>query len=264
MEDRKAGLRAPAEAHGVGVGKGGGDHPLPVFETLHRAEPVAKLGGFFKAELRSRLLHLLAKLLHQLPALAVEDEGHLHHAAAVVLGAAVSETPARAGAHVVVEAGPLLPDVAREFAGAVRQQQGLRDRGDDVAGLAPAAEGAEVARPVLPRAALDRERGVLLPHVKADEGIALVVLEEDVVVGLVPLDEGVFEHEGLKLAPRDDDVEVPHLVHHGGDLRQVLAVEIARDAVFELLGLADVDDLIVLVKHDVHARQQRQAVCLVS
>ena len=83
-------------------------------------------------------------------------------------------------------------------------------------------------------------------------------------MGLVALDGGVFQHQGLKLAARDDDVEVAHLVHHGCDLWQVLAVEVARDAVFELFGLADVDDLIVLVEHDVHARQQRQTVCLVG
>ena len=83
-------------------------------------------------------------------------------------------------------------------------------------------------------------------------------------MGLVALDEGVFQHEGLKLAARDNDIEVAHLVHHGGDLGQVLAVEVARDAVFELFGLSDVNDLVVLVEHDVHARQQRQTVCLVG
>ena len=76
-------------------------------------------------------------------------------------------------------------------------------------------------------------------------------------MGLVPLDEGVFQHQGLKLTLGDDDVEVRHLFHHGRHLGQVFPVEIAADPVFQLLGLAHVDDLALLVEHDVHARQQR-------
>ena len=83
-------------------------------------------------------------------------------------------------------------------------------------------------------------------------------------MGLVALDEGVFQNQGFKLAPGDDDVEIAHLVHHGGDLGQMLPVEIACDAVFELFGFAHIDDLPLLVEHDVHARQQRQSVGLVG
>ena len=79
-------------------------------------------------------------------------------------------------------------------------------------------------------------------------------------MGLMALDEGVFQHQSLQLTAGDDDVEVPHFLHHGGHLRQMLAVEIAADPVFELLRLADVDDLVMLVQHDVHARQQREMI----
>ena len=82
-------------------------------------------------------------------------------------------------------------------------------------------------------------------------------------MGLVALDEGVFQHQRFKLAARDDDVKIRHLLHHGRHLGQMLAVEIAGDAVFELFGLADIDDLIVFIEHDVHAGQQRQAVGLI-
>ena len=83
-------------------------------------------------------------------------------------------------------------------------------------------------------------------------------------MGLVPLDEGVFQHKGLKLTPGDNDVEVAHLIHHGGHLGQVIPVKIAADTVFQFFGLADIDNLAVLVQHDVHAGQQREAVCLVG
>ena len=77
---------------------------------------------------------------------------------------------------MIVEAGPLLADVARELPRAGGQQQGFADRVYDVPRLRPSAEGAEIARPVLGVAVRERERGVLAARVEADVGIALVVL----------------------------------------------------------------------------------------
>lgn len=76
------------------------------------------------------------------------------------------------------------------------------------------------------------------------------------VFGFVQLDERVFEHERFELGLHDDDIEIRNVRNHGRHLRQVLAAKIARDAVFERFRLADIDDLAVLVEHDVHARQQ--------
>jgi hypothetical protein len=78
----------------------------------------------------------------------------------------------------------------------------------------------------------------------------------------VQLDERVFEHERLEFGLHDNDIEIRNVRDHGRHLRQVLTAKIARDAVFERFRLADVDDLAVLVKHDVHARQQREHIGL--
>ena len=40
----------------------------------------------------------------------------------------------------------------------------------------------------------------------------------------------------------------------------MLAAEVADDAVFQPLGLADVDDLALFVEHDIHARKLRQII----
>ena len=264
MQHRKAALGPAHKANGVGVGEGGGDDALFVGKALDSAQSVAQLGGPLKAQFFRRLFHLSAQIFDQLPALAVEDQGSLHHAAAVILRVAVAEAPAGACAHVIVETGPLFADIPRKLAGAVRQQQGFGDRGDDVPRLAPAAEGAEVFCPVLASAALDRHGRVFLPHIEADKRIALVVLEQDVVMGFVPLDERIFQYQSFKLAACDNDVEVPHLIHHGGNLGKMFSMEITRDTVLELFGFADIDNLALLVEHDVHARQQRQPVCLVG
>ena len=74
----------------------------------------------------------------------------------------------------------------------------------------------------------------------------------------MPLDERIFQDQGFEFAGGNNHLKVGHFFNHGRDLREVLAVEITAHAVFELLGLADVDHLAVLVEHDIHARQQRQ------
>ena len=77
---------------------------------------------------------------------------------------------------------------------------------------------------------------------------------------LVALDERVFQHERFKFRLGNDDVEVVHVRDHRRDLRQMVAAEIARHAVFECLSLADVDHLAGSVQHNIDARQKRQAV----
>ena len=127
----------------------------------------------------------------------------------------------------------------------------------------PPAEGAEVPGPVLGDAVGEGEAGVGLVR-EADEGVALVVLQEDVVAGHVPLDEGVLQHQGLELALDEDGVEVVHLGHHGPGLLRVGRglLEVLAHPVAELLGLAHVDDLTGLIHHQVDPRLQRQGVGL--
>ena len=78
----------------------------------------------------------------------------------------------------------------------------------------------------------------------------------------MPLDEGIFQDQGLKLAVGNDDVKVVDLGHHGpglfgvgGQIGKILA-----HPVFQGLGLAHIDDLALGVLHDVYARLEGQAV----
>ena len=176
VQHGEAAFSPPAEADGIGIGKGGGNDPLAVGEIFHRPQPVPQFGGLFKAQLLRRLLHLTAQVLQQLAALALQDQGRLAHAAAIFLAAAVLQAPAQAGAHMVIETGSLLADVPGELPGAVRQQQSLADGADHILGLAPAAERAIIPGAVLGGPVGKAHAGVLLPHIQADEGIALVVL----------------------------------------------------------------------------------------
>ena len=260
MQYREAALRAALETDRVGVRKGRGDHALLVRERLDRADAVAQRGGLLEAKLLRRLLHSAAQSFDQFRALSFQDQRGLFDAAAVVLLRHVLETPSGAAAHLILQTGPVLADITREFPRAVRQQQGLADRGDDLARLIAPAERAVIARSILRSAAGERQLRIGTLKIDADEGITLVVLEQDIVVRPVALDQRVFQHERFEFAVSDDHVEIAHLVDHRRHLRQMLAAEVADDAVFQPLGLADVDDLALFVEHDIHARKLRQII----
>ena len=192
-----------------------------------------------------------------------EQRDRLLDAAAVLRRVRLAAAEAVAAAHVVVETGALLADVAREGARAGGQAEGRADRVHGGAGLAARPEGAEVARAVVRRFVGEREARVL-PRRKADEGVALIVLEQNVVARLVLLDEGVFEDQRLELARNEDGVEPVDLRDHAAGLFVVARaeLEILADAVFELLRLADVDDLTARVHHQIDAGGERKVVRL--
>ena len=160
-----------------------------------------------------------------------------------------------------VQAGPLRPDIPGEAPGAGGQPQGREHRVQSLAGLIPAAKGAEVPGTVLGHLVDHGKAGILLPG-QPHKGIALVVLQQDVILGAVALDQGVFQHQGLKLTGDEDGIEVVHLGHHlpglGGVAGAVL--KILADPVLQLLGLAHINDLTGLVHHQVNAWRQGQVV----
>ena len=148
-------------------------------------------------------------------------------------------------------------------AGAGGQTQGGKHRVQGLPGLIPAAEGAEVPGGVIGVAVGQGKAGIRLPG-KAHKGIALVVLEEDVVFGAVALDEGVFQHQRLKLTGDENRVEMIHLGDHLPGLGRVRGalLKILAHPVFQLLRLAHIDHFPGLVHHEVHAGHQRQIIGL--
>ena len=101
-------------------------------------------------------------------------------------------------------------------------------------------------------------RPLLLGHF--DIAVALVVLQQDVVLRGVGLDLAGFQHQRLELALADDDIErigvgdhLADLVIMGHTLPEILAHPDAQP-----LGLADIDDGVAFVPDDIHPRQKRQ------
>ena len=259
-----AGSLPPVESHYVGIRQGRGHHLLPLAQKFDGTVAVPQLGGLLKAQLLRRAGHLRLELLAHLLKFPLQQAHGLIHRLPVTslvhAGAAVTV----ALAHMVVQAGALPADVPRELLMAGGQPQGQPQRVDDALGGAPAAIRPKIARPVLRRAVGQREFGVILFHRQADIRIALVVLQQDVVAGHVPLDKGVLQHQCLELAGDEDGVEAVHLRHHVPRLGGVggAVLEILAHPVFQLLGLAHVDDPACFIHHQIDARRQWQVVGL--
>ena len=165
-----------------------------------------------------------------------------------------------AAAEVLVEARAVLADVAREYPRTGLEVERFADRVDGAARGHAARVGAEVPRPVLRRLGNHGKRRVGRVRVQPDIGIALVVLEQDVVLGLIFFDHRVLEHQRLELGFGHNDVEIVNaadqLPRFG--IQPFGRLKIVGNAVAEQLCLADIDHLTGLVLVQVYARLHGQ------
>src|SRR5690606_313785 len=107
-------------------------------------------------------------------------------------------------------------------------------------------ERAEVAGPVVLANPSELKAGPAFLRVDLDEEEALVVAEDDIVLGAVFLDQLSFQEDRLGLVADDVVLEIPDAGDEGPGfvLRQSLSGggEVMRQAFAEVPRLADVDD----------------------
>ena len=254
------GIRAPY----VGIGADTGDDPLLLAQHRQGLDLIPQGGGRLEVQRLRRGGHFLRQLSGDGAQPPLQQGCGLRHAAAVLLPVRLTPAKAVAPTHVEVQAGALLADVPRKPAGAGGQPQGGAYGVQRQPRFVPPAEGSVVPRAVIGGAVHQRKPGIARFFIQPHKGIALVVLQENVIPGLVPLDEGVFQHQRLELRADDDGVEPVHMRHHhlcflvvAGGVLKILA-----DAVFQFFGLAHIDDLPGLVHHQIDTGQQGQLVGL--
>ena len=122
------------------------------------------------------------------------------------------------------------------------------------------AVGAQIARAVAHHVA-GREYARERLGGNADEGILLVVLEQDIVARFEGLDLGGLEYEGLLLGLGDDALEVGDAAHQRLELAAPVVrplLEIRTHPAAETLGLAYVYGFAVPVLHQINAGLGRQ------
>ena len=285
--DEDAGSRdglLAVEADEIDVHIGGEHDLLAHIEGGERLDPVLEAPCPLEVELVCRLMHLVGELVHDVRALALQEPLHLAHVLGVVDRIDGADADAGSLPHVVVEAGPSLlreeevRDLEVVWMGledalcplpldAVRRAD-RHDLAQGIHGLAGCMRigiGPEIAGPLpVPLAGvLDGREGIGFGD--CDIGVGLVVLEVDVVVGVVLGDEVALEHEGLVFVVDDDVVERAHLLHHQGDLLAVIGqVRVLPHAVAEVLRLPDIDDGPLGIFPEVASRFGRDLLHLLS
>ena len=91
-----------------------------------------------------------------------------------------------------------------------------------------------------------------------DEGIRLVVLEHDIVLGLVLLDEVDLKKQGLNIGLGDDKLKIYNLRYQRFRLGIVAPSKIGPHPIAKIFGLPHIDDGTVLIFVNVTARTRRQ------
>ena len=117
--------------------------------------------------------------------------------------------------------------------------------------------GAEIETAILFDLARDDETGIALIG-NLDEGIGLVVLEHDIVLGLVLLDEIDLKKQGLNIGLGDDKLKIHNLRYQGFGLSIVAPSKIGPHPIAKILSLPNIDDGSVLIFVNVTARTRRQ------
>ena len=254
--------RLPADlvpGHDVGVVQAVGvDHGRPL-HVREAADPVAQGGGAFELETlggglhlgRQRPLHVTGLATQKLPRLVDQVTVLLLRHAADAGGAAALDLVQQTRAAAVVEHRVL----ARP-----QQEHALHGR-HRLVHCPHAGERAVIAAFARPAAAVLGDLRKLVILGQHQPRVGFIVTQNDVEAGLEPLDKVCLEQEGLGLRMRGDDLHRRRFVHHAaqalglpGELR------VAINALFEALGLADVERLALFIEHAIDAGRERHGV----
>ena len=99
------------------------------------------------------------------------------------------------------------------------------------------------------------EETVVAVVAQKNERIGFVVPQQNIVLGLMLLDQVVLEDQRLRFGMRDGKLDGTDMAHQGsGLLAARIAPKIGAQTFGEILGLADVQDAACLIQHPIHTR----------
>ena len=176
-------------AHHIGMGHGAGCHQLLLSQVFNGQQTIPQQSRPFKLQRFCRGFHLPPQVIGHGLVLPLQEQDHLLHGGTVCLGGLAQLTPTVTVVHVVVEARAALAHVPREYLAAARQMKGQPQCIHQLIGHGSPAIGAEVIRAVAGDLADQLHHRVFCPAVDAQIRVALVVLQEDIVFGHMPLDQ---------------------------------------------------------------------------
>ena len=215
-------------------------------------KPVPEARRRLELHLVGRHLHLLLQqLLHRL-ALAREEVLGLVDQLCIARIADLMRTGSGAALDLEQETRPVA--VVEIAVGAGAQQEGALQRVDGAPDRAGAGERPVIIAGAVPRAPVlgELRRPVPFGHQDVREGF--VVPHQHVVARAQLLDEVGLEQQRLGLGRRGDEFHAFRLGDHAGDaVGMTEAARIARDALLEAAGLADIEHIAAIADHAVDA-----------
>ena len=253
--DLHAGITASplGDRDDVGIRATRAHHFLALDHVLDRADSIAELGSALKVPRVGRLGHFLFEWPNDLVGLPVEEKcglGDRSHVGVAING---GDAGRQALMEVVVQAD-LIVAGDLDVALAIRKQtieQIQRAVGGPRGGVR-----AEVLAAVVDDTASQLHPWPFLIG-DAEVRVGLAVLEQNVVLRLVTLDELVLEDQGFRRSVGPDDLEI----HDVGDefprlgVKRARVLEVTAQAISQLGGLADIQDVAGLAFHEIATRR---------
>ncbi|MEY9407157.1 hypothetical protein ABH989_001623 [Bradyrhizobium ottawaense] len=220
-------------------------------------EAVAVECGALELELTGRLLHLARKLLLHRMALAGQEVARLAHQGRIAGKVDLAGAGAGAAADLVEQAGPAAALEEGIRAGA--DQEGALQRRDGAVDRAGGGERTEIAPGPALRAAMFQD--LRRPMVTGDQDVGkrFVVAQLHVEARPQLLDEVGFQQQRLGLGVGRDDLHGDRGRDHAQDagrLWRILA-RIVGEALFDVLGLADIEHVGIRIEHAIDAGRGR-------
>ena len=121
-------------------------------------------------------------------------------------------------------------------------------------------KGSEIAGAVAADAAGHEDARIIFLDSDLDIRIGLVVAEHDIVMGMVFLDERIFQDEGFHFRGDDDGFQIGGMTDHGRYFRRPVGIvaDVTGHAVAQVDGFADVNDLALFILPEIDAGLGRQ------
>ena len=207
-----------------------------------------------KLQFLRRGLHLFLQFPGHRLRVALHEHYHLLDDLGVFLLARQARAGGNAAVNIVFQAGARIPARNRLGAGPIGEQ--LLNQVHGFANAAGRSKGPEITGAVVGNLPRYVHPGKFFRQVNLKVGVSLVILEAGVEVGLVTLDQRVFQDQRFRLGVRYDELKVGHPGHHPPNLGRVAAgrPEIGAEAVPKHARLAHVQHLVAGVLHQVDAR----------
>ena len=218
---------------------------------LDVADLIAVIGSLFEVQAVGGAVHLFPQILFDFLDFAVQESGDPFDLGIVFLFRHLMVAAADALAHMVIKAG------AFGILGALAQRVDLLDEFLRLRRRVDVRIGTEVDAAVILDSRSDEKLRILFVR-DLQIGIHRPLLQLDVVFGLVTLDQVDLQQQRFLVRFGYDRFETVNVRDQQLRLAFVLAVEVRFHAVLQIFGLADVDDFVILVPHDVAAGQVGQ------